>query len=91
MSHDFDDSFERAPVCFSCGRELGPNPADVEYRGFGHRADGGPAWVATLCSCQTAGVAPGEPSPCVQDAGAFAADDGAPLTPDEYRRWLHSA
>lgn len=91
MNHEFDDRWERAPVCFACGKELGVNPADVVYRGYGHREDGGPAWVASLCSCEAAGVAPGEPSPCVEAAHAFAAEDGAPLTPDEYRRWLRSA
>ncbi|MFH2008224.1 MAG: hypothetical protein ABI333_16695 [bacterium] len=93
MKHDERQyTWEPAPVCFSCGRELGSDPADVVYVGYGHRAEGtGPAWVASLCSCVAQGVATGEPSPCVEEAQEFACADGAPLSPEEYRRWLTGA
>ena len=93
MKHNEErHAFEPAPVCFSCGREIGSDPADVVYVGYGRREEGrGPAWVACLCSCDALGFATGEPSPCVEEAREFAAADGAPLSAEEYRRWLAGA
>jgi len=92
MTHDTDTFWRRAPVCFACGKDMGSDPDDVIYLGYGRRANGKePGWVASLCSCGAQNGQPGTPSPCVEAAQAFAAEDGAPLSPEEYRRWLTSA
>lgn len=92
MKHDTDQKWERAPVCFACGKEIGTDPEDVIYLGYGHRQDGrGPGWVASLCSCEAASEDQTRPSPCVEAAQAFATEDGAPLSPEEYRQWLTGA
>ena len=92
MKNDTDTAWERAPVCFSCGKEIDNYPEDVVFLGYGRRCDGqGPGWVASLCSCEAAGCDPGVPSPCVEAAQAFASEDGAPMSPEEYRRWLSGA
>ncbi len=92
MTDKPDTAWTRAPLCFSCGKEIGSNPEDVLYLGYGHRTDDdGPGWVATLCACETADLDDTKPSPCVEAAQAFAAEDGAPLSPEEYRHWLNGA
>ena len=92
MTSDTDTIWQRAPVCFSCGKDMGSDPDNVIYVGYGRRHNGrDPGWVASLCSCDPGSVDPGAPSPCVAAAQAFAAEDGAPLSPDEYHRWLTSA
>jgi len=92
MKHNPDLQWQRAPLCFSCGKEMGSDPEAVIYLGYGRRADGqGPGWVASLCSCNAADADLGDLSPCVEAARAFAAEDGAPLSPEEYQRWLTGA
>lgn len=92
MRYEKNTEWARAPVCFSCGKDIGSDPADVIYLGYGHRHDGqGPGWVASLCSCEDMGADHGSPSPCVEVAQDFAAEDGAPLSPEEYQRWLATA
>jgi len=89
MKHDDDTTWERAPVCFACGKEIGTDPEAVIYVGYGHRHNGrGPGWVASLCSCEGLCDNQAAPSPCLEAAQAFATEDGAPLSPEEYRRWL---
>jgi hypothetical protein len=90
--HETDIDWARAPMCFSCGKEIGTSPEDVIYLGYGRRPDGeGPGWVASLCSCDTTGIDDTAPSPCVEAAQVFAAEDGAPLSPEQYRHWLSGA
>ncbi len=92
MKHEPDKAWACAPLCFSCSKEIGSNPEDVIYLGYGHRSDGdGPGWVASLCSCETAGVDDSAPSPCVEAAQAFAAEDGSMLSPEQYLHWLNGA
>ncbi len=92
MTNDTKTQWARAPKCFACGKEMGSNPADVMYVGYGHRADGeGPGWVASVCACESVDHDDQEPSPCAEVAQAFAAEDGAEMSPEEYQRWLTGA
>ena len=90
--HDQEPVWEPAPRCFSCGREIGTDPEDVLYLGWGRRAGTEqPGWVATVCACPPVQADEVEVSPCVETAETWAAGPGEPLTPDEYRRWLATA
>ena len=93
MSHRDDPYFwQPVPLCFACGRELGLEPGDVIYVGWGNREGREePAWVATLCPHRADDAAEGRPSPCLEVARTHAAAEGRELTPEEYRHWLETA
>ena len=94
MASESEFDWEPAPICFACGREIGPEPEDVIYLGYGCR-DGGPepGWVATVCACEV-GVKRNRaqaPSPCLEAAKTGPSAPRVQLSAEDYRRWLRSA